>query len=103
MPSKVVVCLTAFVSFERSRRIHEGIVVDMHVCGVKHSHALIAPNEDIAGYGSTARDLEEEAVVGALDPVVYDHPIAIADVVPHAIRVRLIDDQVVAESDSARL
>ncbi|MEI9970899.1 MAG: hypothetical protein WDO73_01970 [Ignavibacteriota bacterium] len=48
--------------------------------------ATIAPRED----------LEEEAVLRALDPVVHDHAVAVAHVIPDAIRIGLVDNQVVA-------
>ena len=60
-------------------------------------------DEDISRHGRSAGDLEEESVVRSLDPVVHDHAIAIAHVVPDAIGVGLIEDEIVAEDDATRL
>ena len=103
MPAEVVVGGAAFVALEGCRRVHEGVVICAHVRGVQHPQPLVAANENVASHGHPSRDFNEQAENCPLNPVVHDHAIAVADVVPDAVRVGLLDNQVVAAGDAAGL
>ena len=97
VPAEVVIGLAALVALEHSGRIDEGVVVQQHVGGVQHPRTLVTTDEDVSGDGGAAGYLEEKAVGRAFDPIVDDHPVAIAHVVPDAVRMRVVDDQVVPD------
>ena len=78
-------------------------MVDADVGAVEGPDALVAIDEDVPDADGAFGNLKEEAVLTTLDPVVDEHAVDIADVVPDAVRVRLIDHQIVAADDPVGL
>ncbi len=103
VPAEVVASRTALVALERGGRVDERVVVEPHVRRVEHADPLVTPHEYVPGDDGSARDLEEEAVLSVFDPVVHEHGIAVPHVVPDAVRIRIVYDEVVAARDSPRL
>ena len=83
--------------------VDEGVVVDAASEELRTAHALVAVHEDVAGDGDALRDFQEEAVEAVLDPVVHEHAVHVADVVPDAVGIRVVDDEVVAADDAVGL
>src|SRR5690349_5176647 len=103
MPAKMIADRAAFRALDRGDGVDERIVVDVRVRAVEDAHAFVAIDEDVAGDCHALRNFKEETVDAALNPVVDEHAVDIADVVPNAVRVRLIDDEIVAAGDAIGL
>jgi hypothetical protein len=91
MPAEMIPDRAALRPLERRHGVHERVVIDVHVCGIQDANALVAVHENISSADRISRDLEEEAIDGALDPVMHENAIHVADVVPNAVGVRLLD------------
>jgi hypothetical protein len=103
VPAEVVAHRAALVALERRGAVDERVVVDAHVRGVEGPHSPAAAHEHVAGDRRPPGDLEEEADLRVLDPVVHEDAVAVAHVVPDAVRVGVVDHQVVADGDAVGL
>ena len=103
VPAEVVSDRAPLVPLEGRHGVDERVVVDAHVRAVEGPRAPAAAHEHVAGDRRSPRDLEEEADERVLDPVVHEDAVAVADVPPDAVRVGVVDHQVVADGDPVGL
>ncbi len=93
------------------RAVDERVVIDLCTRTVKDHHAVIAIHKDIPRHDDAFRDFEEKAVVArpelicrdrlrhmtdVLYPVIDEHAVYLADVVPDAVRIRKIGNEIIA-------
>ena len=103
VPAEVVADGAALGALELGEAVDEGVVVDLDAGGVEDVDALAAIDEDVADAEGAFGYFEEEAVVGAMNPVVDEEAVDVADVVPDAAGVGVVYDEVFAAYDSVAL
>ncbi|MGD2095664.1 MAG: hypothetical protein PVH77_11705 [Phycisphaerales bacterium] len=103
VPAEVVGRRTATGSLEGDRGVDQRVVPDPDVRAVEDADAIAAVHKDVARADCTLANLEEEADEAVLGPVVDEDGVPVSNIVPDAVRVRVVHHQVVTAGDTVRL
>src|SRR5690554_7675084 len=109
VPAEVVRVVASFVASKGYATVDKGVVVNFGVVAVEDQEALVVVDKSVAGYQNTAGYFKEEAVAAGLylffaegafgtahafDAVVDKNAVFVAHVVPQAVGVGMVGDEV---------